>query len=351
MFEKVLVPLDGSGVAESILPLIKPLLMRVDSLVLLLQVAQYPAVPGTADPVPLVEFEKPARRYIDDARTRVVDGVALALERIERETQLVRAGLAGGQIDRHAGGGRLGRQLDVARGDQRLAIVDAQARGGCSRVTNADLRSHGRAHRRVRRHFQALQLQVAGDLFGTDADCVDRHAIRGDLGQTLLAERAAVLGAIAEQHHTGKRHAAGALQDLHERVADACLRTGLGHRIQGIERSRGLREAEQPHLERVFELCERVLLQRSRHVLQPRTIRIAIRHAAGCIDGDREHVLTIAHALDVQHRPPEQAQDRRGEQALEDSDRHEQLPAELPPPPQGEGDDRDGDEDRGRQHP
>ena len=64
MFERVLVPLDGSGLAESVLPLLEPILKRADTEVLVLQVAQYPAVPGTAAYVPLVEFEAAAREYV-----------------------------------------------------------------------------------------------------------------------------------------------------------------------------------------------------------------------------------------------------------------------------------------------
>lgn len=64
MFEKIAVPLDGSGVAESILPLLKPVLRRVDSLVLVIQVAHYPVVPGTEAYVPPVDFEEPAREYV-----------------------------------------------------------------------------------------------------------------------------------------------------------------------------------------------------------------------------------------------------------------------------------------------
>lgn len=64
MFERVLIPLDGSPLAEAILPLLKPLIRRVEAEVILVQVAQYPAVPGASGYVPLVEFEEPAREYI-----------------------------------------------------------------------------------------------------------------------------------------------------------------------------------------------------------------------------------------------------------------------------------------------
>ena len=63
----------------------------------------------------------PGRRHIDDARARVVDGVALAFERIEREAQLVRARLAGRQIDRQARRGRV------------AAAVECRARRPASR--------------------------------------------------------------------------------------------------------------------------------------------------------------------------------------------------------------------------
>ena len=58
----------------------------------------------------------------------------------------------------------------------------------------------------------------------------------------------------------GVRNAAGTLQHLNERVADARLRARRGDRLERIQRRRGLREAEQAHFERVFELRERSIL-------------------------------------------------------------------------------------------
>src|SRR5262245_11738778 len=71
-FEKILVPLDGSELAEAILPALKPLVRRVGAEVILVQIAPYPAVPGPTAYVPVVEFEEPAREYI----RRTVAGVS-----------------------------------------------------------------------------------------------------------------------------------------------------------------------------------------------------------------------------------------------------------------------------------
>ena len=72
------------------------------------------------------------RRAAGTSTTRVrvlLIDVALAFERIEREAQLVRAGLAGRQIDASGWSRSLSRgSLHVARGEQRVAIVDAQPR-------------------------------------------------------------------------------------------------------------------------------------------------------------------------------------------------------------------------------
>ena len=58
----------------------------------------------------------------------------------------------------------------------------------------------------------------------------------------------------------GERDAPGTLQNLNERVADARLRPGRRDRFERVQRRRGLREAEQAHLERVFQLRERSIL-------------------------------------------------------------------------------------------
>src|SRR5688572_698621 len=126
--------------------------------------------------------------YVDDARARVVDDIALAFELIEHEPQLVRARLAGGKVDGQARRRAIARKLDVARSNQRLAIVDAQPRGSGAFVTNPNLRSHRRADGRARRHVEPLELQITGDLLGPDADGVNRYAVRGDLRQPFFAE-------------------------------------------------------------------------------------------------------------------------------------------------------------------
>ena len=97
-------------------------------------------------------------------------------------------------------------------------------------------------------------------LLGTDANGVNRYAVRGDLRQAFFAQRAAVLRAIAEQHDAGERNAPRTLQHLNERIADACLRARRRNGVERIQRRRGLREAEQPHFERIFELRERPIL-------------------------------------------------------------------------------------------
>ncbi len=64
------------------------------------------------------------------------------------------------------------------------------------------------------------------------------------------------------------------------------------------------------------------VLQGGGDFLKPRLTGIAVRHAGGSVDGDGELVLAIAHPLDIQDRTPQQAEDQRQQQRLQNTDRH-----------------------------
>src|SRR5690606_4106282 len=91
------------------------------------------------------------------AGARVVDDVALAVDRIEHEAQLVRARLARRHIQRELRGSRVAAQLYVASCNQIVTIVDAQPRLRRAVVANADLSLDAGARRRRGRNFDALQ--------------------------------------------------------------------------------------------------------------------------------------------------------------------------------------------------
>ena len=162
-----------------------------------------------------------------------------------------------------------------------------------------------------------------------------------------------IFRAVADQHDAREWDVAGTLQHLAERIADARLRPGRWNRIERFERRSRLREAEQAHFERLFELCQRSL-QLRRDVLESRALRIVaipVRHAGGGIDRDREHVFPIAHPLDVEHRPPQYAGDQRDQRRLQHADRHQQAPAERAMARQRQCDDHTAGEDRCTQQP
>jgi nucleotide-binding universal stress UspA family protein len=70
MFQKILIPLDGSDVATAILPLLRQILRRTDSEILLLQAVPFPFYPVVSVNVPLSDIEASARAYVRGLQSR-----------------------------------------------------------------------------------------------------------------------------------------------------------------------------------------------------------------------------------------------------------------------------------------
>lgn len=78
MFERILVPLDGSERGESVLARVATLLRKSDSEVVLLRVVEFPTTLRTYDPRLLTEARAEAKRYLAEVAQRLIDQGAQA---------------------------------------------------------------------------------------------------------------------------------------------------------------------------------------------------------------------------------------------------------------------------------
>ena len=171
-------------------------------------------------------------------------------------------------------------QLNVARGDQRIAIVDPQPRGAgaaddecrpARSPSNRPARSPARRAAPAPGRLRPAPGPTPTVWIGTPYEAISVR--RSSLSEPPFSAPSL----------NSTTPASGMLPALCSTwMSESPIRVcgpGARNRVQRLERRRGLREAEQAHLEGVFELRERALLQGSRHVLQA---AIGLRRRTPC---------------------------------------------------------------------
>ncbi len=251
-----------------------------------------------------VQHVAPPCGHIEHLAAPVVGAVALTGQWIELETQVVQTGGPGRQL--HGCGGDAGarRQRQVFGGDQAAAVIDPQARSALVLVTDR--------HPRLQRLADCRRV-VDGQL--------RQFQIIDHLPQILLAQAAAILRAVADQHDGRQRHAAGGLQHLSQRIANAGLRFSRRRLTECFDRLGMIGETEITQLGAAAQGIKRTGLQRRDGLLAPRLG--ACGHAGRVIDHDRHDVFAFAQVRELEHRAPQQGQDQCQERQLQQAERQQ----------------------------
>ncbi len=219
--------------------------------------------------------------------------------------------------------------MHLARGEELLAVIYAQTRLALRVVANADFGIQHFAGRGIVRQRDAVELEIVGVLLGAHSHGVHRNAKRSELGKFLLAQRAAVLRAIGNEHDAGERRRRAGLQHGIQRIANVGLRARRRNFLELLEGLDLIREAEQPHTERFAERIQRPGLQRGYGILKARVLALTVRHARGCVHDHSHHVLALTHLLHEQHGAPENDEHHREQRRLQQAEHESARPSEM----------------------
>ncbi len=160
------------------------------------------------------------------------------------------------------------------------------------------------ARRCIVRQVYRFEFQIVAVAFRADTDRMNRHAERGQLRHALLAQRAAVFGAVANQDDRRQRCAGGSLQHTVQSISETALSPGGWHVLKSFHRHEPFCEAVQPQPEDFAQRRYDIGLQRRDRGLQTRSARFAVHHACRGIGDNGDDVLTIPYTLHLQCRPP-----------------------------------------------
>ena len=249
--------------------------------------------------------------HVDERLLRVVLRDLLAGLRRDAERERSGAGVVSGDAHAHRRDVAVGRKRDrVARHDAPAVLDDQRnAFAGVAALANQEVGDERSALEHGVRGLDPPDLDVLVEPVRAESDGEDRNRFGAKREQLVGDRRARVVGAVAHDHESRKRHGVQLLARLLDRRADVRL-AGVEREIGDAVDALGARgKAEQPNHEFLAERLEQRAVRTAEGVFDPvaRGLSVAVgdAHAARVVDQHADVVALRDRRREQQHRPEE----------------------------------------------